>query len=60
MIDIKIMREIAEKSKDAVYIMTALQAMDKRDMKWWVGGIMYNMQEYDDLCKEIKKLINEN
>ena len=60
MIDIKIMKEIAEKSKEAVEYMTMLEAMDKRNMKWPVGGIMSAMQDYDDLCKEIQKLVNEN
>lgn len=60
MIDIEVMKEIAEKSQEAVRCMTMLEAMDKRNMKWHVGGIMHAMQDYDDLCKEIQKLVNEN
>lgn len=60
MIDIKRMKEIAEKSQEAVKYMTILQAMEKRKMKWDVGVVMGVMQDYDDLCKEIQKLANEN
>ena len=60
MIDIKVMKEIAEKSNEAVQCMTTLKSMKKREMKWDVGGIMRVMEEYDDLCKKIKKLVNEN
>ena len=60
MIDIKVMKEIAEKSNEAVQYMTTLESMEKRKMKWDVGGIMCAMEEYDDLCKEIRKLVNEN
>ncbi len=60
MIDIKVMKEIAEKSNEAVRYMTILKSMEKREMKWDVGGIMSAMEDYDDLCKEIKKLVNEN
>lgn len=60
MIDLKVMKEIAEKSNEAVRYMTVLKSMEKRDMKWDVGGIMRAMEDYDDLCKEIKKLVNEN
>ena len=60
MIDIKRMKEIAEKSQEAVKYMPILQAMVKRKMKWDVGGIMRAMQDYDDLCEEIKKLVNED
>ncbi len=60
MIDIKVMKEIAEKSQRAVDYMTVLRSMEKRNMKWDVGGVMSAMQDYDDLCKEIKKLVNEN
>lgn len=60
MIDVKTMEKIAEKSQEAVKYMTILDAMKKRDMKWYVEEVMYLMQNYDDLCNEIKKLINEN
>lgn len=60
MIDIKVMKEIAEKSQRAVEYMTVLRSMEKRNMKWDVGGVMSAMQDYDDLCKEIRTLVNEN
>lgn len=60
MIDIKVMKEIAEKSQRAVEYMTVLRSMKKRNMKWDVGGVMSAMQDYDDLCKEIETLVNEN
>ena len=60
MIDIKIMKEIAEKSQLAVKGMTVLHSMKKRNMKYDVDTIMIMMQQYDDLCKEIQKLANEN
>jgi hypothetical protein len=60
MIDIKIMKEIAEKSQEAVKYMTVLHSAKKRNMKWDVDVVMSVMQDYDDLCKEIQKLANEN
>lgn len=60
MIDVKVMKEIAEKSQEAVKYMTALHSMEKRNMKWDVGDVVRVMQDYDDLCNEIKKLVNEN
>ena len=60
MIDIKVMKEIAEKSNEAVRYMTTLKSMEKREMKWDVWAIVEIVEDYDDLCKEIKKLINEN
>lgn len=60
MVDIKIMKEIEEKSKEAVKYMTALQAMEKRNMTCDVYTVMRLMEAYDDLCNEIRKLINEN
>lgn len=60
MIDVKVMKEIAEKSQEAVNYMTVLDAMKKRDMKWYVEEVMRVMQRYDDLCKEIQKLANED
>lgn len=60
MIDAKKMKEIEELSKDAVRIMDALHTMEKRNMKWDVEGIVFSMQEYDDICKKIRKLANED
>jgi hypothetical protein len=60
MIDIKVMKEIAEKSQEAVKYMTVLHSAKKRNMKWDVDVVMGVMQDYDDLCKEIQKLANEN
>lgn len=60
MIDIKVMNKIEEKSKEAVKCMTALQGMRKRKMSYDVDAVMELMEYYDDLCNEIKKLVNEN
>lgn len=60
MIDVKKMKEIEELSKDAVRIMDALHTMEKRNMKWYVEGIVFSMREYDDICKKIRKLANED
>lgn len=60
MMDLKVMKEIAEKSNEAVRYMMILKSMEKREMKWDVGAIVETVEAYDDLCKEIKKLVNEN
>ena len=51
---------MTRKVRPLLRYMTILQAMEKRKMKWDVGGIMRAMQDYDDLCEEIKKLVNED
>lgn len=60
MIDIKVMKEIEKKSQEAVYNMTMLQAARKRNMKLDVDMVIRAMEDYDYLCEEIKKLINED
>lgn len=60
MIDIKVMKEIEKKSQEAVCNMTMLQAARKRNMKLDVDMVIRAMEDYDYLCEEIKKLINED
>ena len=58
MIDIKVMKEIAEKSKEAVDLMTLLQTSKHEECYVW--EVMSAMEDYDYLCAEIKKLVSEN
>lgn len=60
MINIKVMKEIEKKSQEAVQNMTMLQAARKRNMKLDVDMVIRAMEDYDYLCEEIKKLINED
>lgn len=60
MIDVKVLKEIDENTQEAIYIMTTLQAMRKRKMKYDVDQVMRVIDKYEYLCEEIKRLINEN
>lgn len=60
MIDIKVLKKIDENAQKAIYTMTMLQGMRKRKMKYDVDEVMRAIDDYEYLCEEIKKLINEN
>ncbi len=60
MIDVKVLKEIDKNAQEAIYTMTMLQTMRKRKMKYDVGQVMRAIDNYEYLCEEIKRLINEN
>lgn len=59
MIDKKKMEQIHDKAEEAMNVMTTLEKMQKHNMKYDVSVIIDCMQDYYDICDELKDLINE-
>lgn len=59
MIDKKKMEQIHDKAEEAMRIFNILESMEKKNMKWYVDDVLSSVDRLNDICKEMKKLIDE-